>query len=182
MEQGQWQILGVGLAGLGSLGLAVPFVAHAEVYLSADDAAKLLLPNLKLARRELELTPEQVEKIEAASGENVRNRKLTAYVGPKKEVVFVDQVIGKHEFITFAVGLGADGAVRGVEILEYRETYGGQVRHADWRQQFVGKNSQAKLKVESDIKNISGATLSSVHVTGGVRRLIHTYEAVRASL
>jgi len=42
-------------------------------------------------------------------------------------------VIGKHELITYAVGIGSDGAVRGVEILDYRETRGGEVRDPRWR-------------------------------------------------
>ena len=31
------------------------------------------------------------------------------------------------------------------------------------------------LKLTEDIKNISGATLSSRHITGGVKRLLSTY-------
>ena len=88
----------------------------------------------------------------------------------------VDRVIGKHEFITYALALGVDGTVRGVEILDYRETYGGEIRNANWRRQFVGKRPSAQLQLDKDIKNISGATLSSRHVTDGVRRLLVTYQ------
>jgi Na+-transporting NADH:ubiquinone oxidoreductase subunit NqrC len=66
--------------------------------------------------------------------------------------------------------------VRDVEILEYRETYGGEVRNAAWRQQFVGKRFGSGVQLGKDIKNISGATLSSRHVTDGVRRLLATWE------
>ncbi|MDR3606796.1 MAG: FMN-binding protein [Oligoflexia bacterium] len=170
--------IGVGLGLLSPL----PIVAHATVYLSEDQAVQLMFPSEKLARKEITLTPEQKSAIEKTSGETVRSTKLIAYVAPNKDTVFIDQVLGKHEFITIAVGVAADGSVRGIEILEYRETYGSQVRTPEWRQQFVGKNASATLKVNSDIKNISGATLSSVHVTGGVRRLIKTYESLRAQL
>ena len=66
--------------------------------------------------------------------------------------------------------------VRGLEVLDYRETYGGEIRNPRWRQQFVGKRPGAALKLDGDIKNISGATLSSRHVTDGVRRLLATYD------
>jgi Na+-transporting NADH:ubiquinone oxidoreductase subunit NqrC len=90
-------------------------------------------------------------------------------------------VIGKHEFITYALALGADGTVRGVEILEYRESYGGEIRNPKWRQQFVGKRPGSQLRLDKDIKNISGATLSSRHVTDGVRRLLVTYQMLLAN-
>ncbi len=40
----------------------------------------------------------------------------------------VDEVVGKHEFITYAVGLNADGSVKQIEVMDYRETYGGEIR------------------------------------------------------
>jgi Na+-translocating ferredoxin:NAD+ oxidoreductase RnfG subunit len=40
----------------------------------------------------------------------------------------------------------------------------------------VGKTSQSPLKLDRDIKNISGATLSCRHVTDGVKRLLAFYE------
>ena len=90
--------------------------------------------------------------------------------------MYVDQVVGKHEFITFAMGVGSDGKVRGVEILEYKETYGGEVRRPDWRKQFKGKKLGEAFKLGGDIMNISGATLSCHSVTEGVKRLL----AIRA--
>ncbi|MGL4302928.1 MAG: FMN-binding protein, partial [Sphingomonas sp.] len=92
----------------------------------------------------------------------------------------VDEVVGKHEFITFALALDASGAVKSVEILDYREAYGGQVRDPRWRAQFVGKRAGAPLRLGNEVKNISGATLSSKHVTDGVRRLLATYAIVLA--
>ena len=54
--------------------------------------------------------------------------------------------------------------------------HGYEVRNADWRAQFVGKNVSAPLKLSQDIKNISGATLSCRHITDGVKRILATYE------
>lgn len=47
--------------------------------------------------------------------------------------VYLEDVIGKHEFITYAAGVDRSGAVAGVEIIEYRETWGYEVRRPDWR-------------------------------------------------
>jgi Na+-transporting NADH:ubiquinone oxidoreductase subunit NqrC len=62
-----------------------------------------------------------------------------------------------------------------VEILQYRESYGGEVREPSWLGQFIGKTAASPLKVGSDIRNISGATLSSLHLTEGVKRILATY-------
>ena len=66
--------------------------------------------------------------------------------------------------------------------LDYRETFGGQVRDPNWRAQFTGKHHGQSLKLGKDIRNISGATLSSKHVTDGVRRILSTYAVVLRKL
>jgi len=91
--------------------------------------------------------------------------------------LMVDQVIGKTELITYAVAVDAHGAVKSVEILDYREAHGGEIRLAGWRKQFAGKTGADPLELNKDIKNISGATLSCRHVTEGVQRLLKVYNA-----
>ena len=99
-----------------------------------------------------------------------------AQAGDRLLGLFVlDHVIGKHLYIDYAVALDTSGRVMRVEILQYRESYGGEVREPGWLAQFVGKTSSSSLKVGSDIRNISGATLSSQHLTEGVKRVLGTY-------
>ncbi len=158
-----------------------PLVAFSQVYLTEDQATGAIFPGTKLTKRSIALTPEEVRRIEEKSGERVRNSTVTVWTGAKKEVLFVDEVLGKHEFITYAVGV-ADARVKAIEILEYRETFGQGVVKPEWRKQFVGKDFTAPLKLNQDIVNISGATLSSAHVTAGVRRLLQTYEVIKTRL
>jgi hypothetical protein len=93
--------------------------------------------------------------------------------------VFMDEVIGRQNLITYAVGIDADGALRNLEIMAYRESHGGEVRNPAWREQFNGRSSLDQLRFRTDIKNISGATLSSEHVTEGVRWLVALWQALR---
>ena len=86
--------------------------------------------------------------------------------------VFVDEVIGREDFITYAVGVRADGRLLPVRVLEYRESHGGEIRNARWLAQFDGRSTLQQLKFGTDIKDIAGATLSSEHVTAGVRRIL----------
>jgi uncharacterized protein with FMN-binding domain len=85
---------------------------------------------------------------------------------------YYDHVVGKHLLIDYAVAVESDGRVRKVEILNYRESYGGEVHDASWLQQFVGKSPQSAVQINSDIRNISGATLSSTHITEGVKKVL----------
>jgi len=91
----------------------------------------------------------------------------------------VDRVIGKHEHIKYAVGINANGTVKQIEIMEYNESYGYEVRNASWRRQFVGKSAASPLQFNVDIKNISGATLSSKHITEGVKRVLQSVKNAR---
>jgi Na+-translocating ferredoxin:NAD+ oxidoreductase RnfG subunit len=92
-------------------------------------------------------------------------------------LVVLDHVIGKHLYIDYTVALDTTGKVKRVDILTYRESYGSEVRESGWLGQFVGKTSGSALHVGGDIRNISGATLSSLHVTEGVKRVLATYGA-----
>ena len=93
--------------------------------------------------------------------------------------VVIDNVVGKFELITYAVGLQTDGTVKGIEVLSYRESHGHEIRLPAWRRQFVGKTAAAPLKLGEDIANISGATLSCQHVTDGVRRIVAVVDLAR---
>lgn len=152
--------------------------AYATVYLSVEQAQALMFPGAHFQSDTITITDEQAKAIEHASGVSVRNRQLRAWKVSSGGWFIVDEVVGKHEYIPFAVALDNSGAVKGVEILEYREAYGGQIRDPEWRKQFVGKNSSTKLQLDKTIRNISGATLSCKHVTDGVERILATYEIV----
>lgn len=124
------------------------------------------------------LTNEQAKAIEHASGVSVRSRHLKLWRVSTGGWFIIDEVVGKHEFIPFALALDDSGALKAIEILEYREAYGGQIRDPEWRKQFIGKQAGSKLQLNKTVRNISGATLSCEHITDEVNRLLATYEIV----
>jgi transcriptional regulator of nitric oxide reductase len=147
-----------------------PASAFAVNYLSPEQAARLMFPDADRFDARM-LAPEG------------GGRPLAMRVARKGDAVLgyvvLDEVIGKVELISYAVGIATDGSVKQVEILAYRESHGGEIRMPAWRKQFIGKTAAAPIRVGEDIANISGATLSCTHVTDGVRRIVGALGAAR---
>lgn len=165
---------------LAAVTVSVP--VRAVQYLDLAQAQKALYPAATEFRPlPVVLTGAQRESIEQAAGAKVRSAELRVWEARDASGTvghfFVDEVTGKHEFITYAVAISPTGRVSGIEVMDYREAYGGQIRDERWRGQFAGKSAADPLKIDQDIRNISGATLSCSHVTDGVRRLLATWEA-----
>ena len=150
--------------------------AFAVQYLTVEQAQKAIFPGKTFTPAPVKLTNTQRKAIEQAGGVRVLRDEQQVWRVSGGGWFIIDEVVGKHEFITYAAGLTADGSVKHIEIMDYRETYGGQIRDQKWRAQFVGKTSKSTLKLDSDIKNISGATLSCRHIADGVKRLLAFYE------
>ncbi len=162
-----------------------PAGALAVDYMSAEQAQKLMFPQAdEFALRDLPLDAALAQQIAAAGVKPVAPRlqvRLARQGGAVLGFVVVDEVIGKFERITYAVGVETDGRVRQVEVLSYRESHGHEIRMPAWRKQFVGKTAASPLQVGEDIANISGATLSCTHVTEGVRRDLVWLDLLRRS-
>lgn len=164
--------------------IAFPVVAVASIapavatdYLTVDQAQRTLFPSAQsFSAQPVTLNPAQIVQIKKLSGtpQRTANPHIWRARSGARTLgwVIVDNVIGKHEFITYATGISPEGRVVGVEILTYRETKGGQVRDPKWRDRFNGKTLSDPFRLEKDVPNISGATLSCRNITDGVKRLL----------
>lgn len=173
-------------ATLAGLAAAPVQVVVATEYLSPEAAQKALFPQADDFREVvLALSAEQRNQVAALAGAQPPHRSIRAFRalrgGALAGYVFIDEVIGKEDFITYALALDAGGRVRGLEVLAYRESHGGEIRSAAWRHQFEGRQGLGQLQVATDIKNIAGATLSCAHVTQGVRWLVALWQVALAA-
>lgn len=142
--------------------MSIGSAAHAVQYLSVPQAQKQAFPGAS------NFAVVQTDRIWRAEG---GGRVLGFFI--------FDRVIGKHLYIDYAVALDTGGRIRQVDILAYRESYGGEIRSPSWLAQFAGKSASSALQVGNDIRNISGATLSSHHVTEGVKRIMSIANRLR---
>ena len=158
-------------------------IVAAASYLGVSEAQRVLFPAAR-SFDELVLVPTsaQLAAVAAAAGPQPPHGKLNVWTARAGEAVlgyvFVDNVIGRDDYITYAVGVDTQGALVSVEILDYRESHGGEIRNKRWLAQFAGRGALDELTFRTDIKNIAGATLSAEHVTAGVRRILALWQMV----
>jgi hypothetical protein len=165
---------------LGVSSLASPWLSgpvFAAVFMEAEQAQKLLLPNAD-AFQALALTLDEAKLSAIAKASDARvpknfSPKIWRAMQTDKPVgwVIADRVIGKYDLIDYAAGFDAQGASLGMEVLAYRESHGSEIKQTAWRKQFIGKKGPDTMRFADDIRNISGATLSCQHVTEGMQRL-----------
>src|SRR5262249_10571613 len=135
----------------------VPVVIAAE-YLTIEGAQKAVFPQAeRFTEVALSLSPTQHEQVASIAGPQPPHRSLRAFKAMRGNelvgYVFIDEVIGKEDFITYAIGVDVHGRLSAPEVLSYRESHGGEIRNAAWRQQFAGRHGLDQLRVQTDIKN-----------------------------
>jgi Na+-translocating ferredoxin:NAD+ oxidoreductase RnfG subunit len=172
-----WPAIGIIAAVAAPVGVTI-----AATYLTVDAAEKALFPSAdSFVPVVLVLTDAEKRAVADAAGAQAPHGEIRAWVAKHGDDVvghvFIDNVIGREDYITYVVGIGADGKLLPVEILDYRESHGGEIRNKAWLAQFAGRSEPSQLRMRADIKNIAGATLSSEHVTAGVRRILALWSA-----
>jgi hypothetical protein len=159
----------------------VPIVVAAE-YLSIHAAQHSIYPDADAFQEvALRQSPDQLQAILSRAGPQPPHGTIRIWSATRNGVplghMFVDEVIGRQSLITYALGIDTSGRIRDLEIMTYRESHGGEIRNPAWRGQFAHRSDLDQLRFRTDIKNISGATLSSEHVTQGVRWLVALWQA-----
>src|SRR3954453_9088795 len=151
--------------------------ASAETLLTQEQAIKVVFPKSDSVQAEVKaLTPEQRKTLEENTGLRFPEQEYPFFVATTKGqadgyAVILNE-IGKHENITFIVGVAPKGKVIEVAVMEYRESRGEEVKEQRFLSQFKGKKSGDPIRVNQDIVNYTGATLSSYAIARGVRRAL----------
>lgn len=152
-------------------------------YLTMDQAKTTCFPKAtRWEEQRIELTKAQAKTIQTLSGVKTKAGIQVVYAAYDTTTflgwMIPDSVIGKHDWIDWVLAINPNGSVKQVEIMVYREAYGGDVSKQSWRDQFKGKKKTDAVMVGKDIKHITGATLSSKHITEGVKRLLAFHSSV----
>ena len=150
---------------------------HAEVFMNEEEAVKLMLPKSQRIRRELiRLTQEKKELIEERIGWKFPEESFEVYIGETGNKVdgyaLLHNTIGKHRHMTYMVGVDGEGRCTNVELLVFREAKGSEVGKKRFNSQYEGKTVSDPIRINKDIINISGATMSVRSISAGVKRVL----------
>lgn len=149
----------------------------AEVYLQEEEGVKIMLPNSERIRKELiKLDPEKKSRIEERIGWKFPEESFEVYIGETGTQIdgyaVVQNTIGKHKPMTYMVGVDNKGFVSDIELLVFREARGSEVRQKRFNAQYEGKSVLDPVRINKDIINISGATMSVRSMSAGIKRVL----------
>jgi hypothetical protein len=152
-------------------------MSRAEVFLTEDEGLKLMFPKSERIRKDLiRLTSEKKAQIEDRIGWKFPEEFFEVYIGETGSQIdgyaLVQNTIGKHKPMTYMVGVDARGHVSNVELLVFREARGSEVRTKRFNVQYEGKTVLDPVRLNKDIINISGATMSVRSMTAGIKRVL----------
>lgn len=145
--------------------------AHAYVYFTRDALITSFFPAGEV--EVVAFTPDPAT-LKATLGYAPPRKEWDILVGSHADgspaYAIIDEQLGQHEPITFAVLLDAAAHVERLEVLVYREAYGDGVRAPAFRDQFRGLGPDAPMRPGKDIRIVSGATVSTRSLSVGTRR------------
>src|SRR5882672_7104626 len=156
--------------------------AAGEVYLNEAQALAIVLGERAVVRKEQKALDEALRtKLERSSNLHFPESSYTFFIageaGKAEKYAIQMNEIGKTEPITFMVGMSPEGKVTEVVIMIFRENRGWEVKEKRFLNQFRGKTLRNSIRVDEDIINYTGATLSSKAVARGVKRALFLFDA-----
>jgi H+/Na+-translocating ferredoxin:NAD+ oxidoreductase subunit G len=147
-------------------------------YLSADEALSLVLPGAsQFVSDSLSIPPDILSSASQTLRRQIVDDTLEVVRGYNDDGEFVGyavigEEVGKYRPITFMTGMDSSFTVTDVAVMVYRENRGDQVQTRRFLRQYRGKTSTDPIRINRDVINISGATLSVRAMNKGVKRVL----------
>jgi FAD:protein FMN transferase len=152
-----------------------------QVFLTKEEALIKVFPDCdEVVYDEIILTDEEKGTIQERLKRKIFEDSFITYIGINSGKVvgyaIITEEIGKFHPYTFIVSTNPNGKIRDIAILVYRESRGGEVAHKRFLHQFKGKSLKNPIRINKDIINITGATMSVVTMCTGVRKVLAVIE------
>lgn len=121
------------------------------------------------------LTPDMQSGISRIIGQRLPTLRQRYWRDGQRTAWILDKV-GKEEPITAGFVIEADRIVS-AHVLIYRETRGWEIRHPNFRDQFIGLSLDPKLALNGRFDGIAGATLSVNAMASMARLALYLHRA-----
>lgn len=80
---------------------------------------------------------------------------------------------GQHKFMDLMYGIDRDGTIHRVDLMIYREPYGGEIESRRFMSQFEDRSLEdSSFRVNFDVVHIQGATISAKATSRGARKVL----------
>ena len=148
-----------------------------QAYLTEEQALALVFPECdEILTDEFVMTPEEKSSLEKLLSRRLYEDGFRTYIGKRDGSIqgyaIITEEIGKFHPFTFVVGVGTDGKISNVAVLVYRESRGGEIAKKRFLYQFMEKSINNPIRINKDIINITGATMSVQYMCAGVRKVL----------
>jgi len=148
-----------------------------QTYLTEEQALALVFPECdEVVTDEFVMTPEEKSSLEKLLSRRLYEDGFRTYIGKRDGAIqgyaIITEEIGKFHPFTFVVGVGTDGKITNIAILVYRESRGGEIAKKRFLYQFLGKSLKNPVRINKDIINVTGATMSVQCMCAGVRKVL----------
>lgn len=137
---------------------------------SLETASAQLFPDAQLTPVDLELTFGQVQRLKKEFEVPVMHSEVRAWKASTGGWLYLDQVVGMNDVVTYLVAIDEVGRVIGTEVLVCLEGFC-NIADAEWSEQFIGQKFNDP-DPRKDIIQISGSTLSVQHITEGIVKVL----------
>jgi hypothetical protein len=158
--------------------MAAAPAAASESLQTLEEAQQRLFPGATLTPFELRLSSEQFAQLKAEYQVPALRPLFRGWSVGGGGWLYLDQVYGLNDIVTYLVAVGVDGKSRGVEVLTCADGYC-DIYTPEWRGKLSGLE-HGRWDPQRTVTIVSGATLSSVHVAEGVKKILAVHARFRA--
>lgn len=158
--------------------------AGAKVFLTREEALRLVFPGASIERRTAFLTDAQRREARDLAGESDRPAALATYYVASKDgrtvgIAYFDAHMVRTMPETIMVAVDNAGSILRIEVLSFDEPEEYKPRAA-WYAQFSGKPLNDELSMKRGIRPVTGATLTARATTDAARRVLALHRVLQA--
>ncbi len=148
-----------------------------QVFLTPEQALQQTFPDCdSIVSDEIILTEEKKSKLQKRLQRKIFEDRFTVYIGSRSGKIvgyaIITEEVGKFHPYTFIVSSNPEGKIRHIAVLVYRESRGSEIMNKRFLHQFKGKSLKNRIRINRDIINITGATMSVVTMCTGVKKVL----------
>lgn len=171
---------------LGLVLLAAPAAAQdqsTQVFLDKAQALAHVFPGAtRVTELRHLLSAAETEAIQARLGARLEEGGFFLYAaerdGAPPSFAAIVAEVGKVRPITHIVEVRPDGSCGRVAVMIFRESHGADVASARFMAQYEGKTLADPIRIDKDVINVAGSTLSAHAICRGVRKALATVQVV----